>query len=313
MVESAHIAGTDDVPHPEQLDFRLGAWELIADGVYRMVAEPASVNLGLVVGSEGALLIDTGSSPAQGADIAASIAELTDRPLLAVVVTHDHFDHAFGLAAFTDVAGIGHETLADTLRDVPNLDRARRMGVDPADLVLPQTLISVADVVELGGQRVAEIVHLGVGHSRGDLVINITDPGSDDFDGVIFAGDLIESAPSIDAGAVWYGPDSAIDEWSWTVNRLHELTGPRTIVVPGHGEPVDRDFVEQQRNAIDAVRVEILRLSSEGVREDDAAEQGDWPFPADHVAAGIGAGYAEIRAAAATDPAAGGRSTLPLA
>lgn len=315
MVESAHIAGTGGLPDSsvEQPDWRLGRWEPVAEGVYRMVAEPASVNLGLVVGSEATLLIDTGSGPAQGTELAASIAELTNRPLAAVVVTHDHFDHAFGLAAFPGVPTIGHESLAQTLLAEPNRDAARRIGVDPDELVLPNTLIAVADAVELGGQRVAEIVHLGEGHSRGDLVVNITDPGVEDFGGVIFAGDLIESAPSLQAPAVWYGPDSAVDEWSWTVNRLHELTGAQTVLVPGHGEPVGRDFVQQQRDAIDAVRVEILRLSADGVSEGDAAEQGSWPFPVANVAPGIAPGYAEIRAAAATDPGAGGRNTLPLA
>ena len=37
--------------------------------VFGAVAEPESVNLGLVVGSERALLVDTGSSPAQGAAV----------------------------------------------------------------------------------------------------------------------------------------------------------------------------------------------------------------------------------------------------
>lgn len=321
MVESAHIAGTGDVPHtgtahPEQLehlDWRLGRWEAIADGVYRMVAEPASVNLGLVVGSAGALLIDTGSSPAQGAELAASIAEVTDRPLVAVVVTHDHFDHTFGLAAFAGTQTIGHETLADTLLDEPNLRKARRIGVDPDELVLPQTLIGIADAVELGDQRVVEIVHLGVGHSRGDLVALVTDPDVEDFGGVLFAGDLIESAPSVDAPAVWFGPDSAIDEWSWTVDRLRGLAGPQTVVVPGHGEPVGQDFIQQQRDTIDAVRVEIARLFTTGVAESDAADRGDWPFPAEHVAAGIAPGYAELRRAQAEAPDAGNRSTLPMA
>ena len=49
------------------------------------VAEPESVNLGLVVGSERALLVDTGSSPVQGRPLRASVATVTDRPLTAVV------------------------------------------------------------------------------------------------------------------------------------------------------------------------------------------------------------------------------------
>lgn len=59
--------------------------------------------------------------------------------------------------------------------------------------------------------------------------------------------------------------------------------------------------------------MEIARLFAEGVPESDVLERGDWPFPAAHVAAGIAPGYAQLRAAAAQDPTAGDRRTLPLA
>ena len=81
----------------------LGPWRELRSGVYVAVAQPESVNLGLIVGAHRTLLIDTGSSPEQGREIRDSVAAVTDRPLAAVVVTHWHYDHAFGLAAFGDV------------------------------------------------------------------------------------------------------------------------------------------------------------------------------------------------------------------
>ena len=79
------------------------------------VAEPDAVNLGLVVGADAALLVDTGSSPEHGRAVRATVAGVTDRPLIGAVVTHWHYDHAFGLAAFADLATIGHESLPDRL------------------------------------------------------------------------------------------------------------------------------------------------------------------------------------------------------
>ena len=289
-------------------DWSIGAWEPVADGVFRLVAQPASVNIGLVVGSDAALLIDTGSSPDQGRQLRAAVERVTDKPLAAAVVTHDHFDHAFGLAGLAGVRTVGHESLAETLREHWAANGARELGFDPEDLALPETLIGVADAVELGGTRVAEIAHLGLGHSRGDLIVNIADPAADGFPGVIFAGDLIESA-----GAPFFGPDTSVDEWSWTLDRLYNLARPGVVIVPGHGDPVDRDFVREQRDAVDAVRMEFGRLVGEGVPEAEALAQGDWPFPAKHIAAVVPAAYAEIRAAAAKQPGAGDRPTLPLA
>jgi len=289
-------------------NWSIGAWQEVAAGVFRLVAQPASVNVGLVVGSEAALLVDTGSSPDQGAQLRAAVQQVTDKPLAAVVVTHDHFDHAFGLAGFGGIRTIGHESLEQTLQSPGAADGARELGFDPATLAVPETLIGVADAVELGGSRVAEIAHLGVGHTRGDLIVNVADPAAKDFDGVIFAGDLIESA-----GAPFFGPDSSVDEWSWTLDRLYSLARPGVIIVPGHGDPVDRDFVRDQRDTVDAVRMEFGRLVGDGVAQDEALARGNWPFPAEHIAGVVATAYSEIRAQAAQQPGAGDRPTLPLA
>lgn len=289
-------------------NWSIGAWHEVADGVFRLVAQPASVNIGLVVGSEAALLIDTGSSPDQGWQLRAAVEQITDRPLTAVVVTHDHFDHAFGLGGFTGIRSIGHESLDQTLRTQSAADGARELGFNPDELAVPETLIGVADAVELGGSRVAEIAHLGVGHTRGDLIVNVADPAATEFPGVIFVGDLIESA-----GAPFFGPDASVDEWSWTLDRLYNLARPGVIIVPGHGDPVDRDFVRDQRDTVDAVRMEFGRLVREGVPQDEALARGNWPFPAEHIAGVVGTAYAEIGAAAAQQPGAGDRPTLPLA
>jgi glyoxylase-like metal-dependent hydrolase (beta-lactamase superfamily II) len=295
-------------PSQQPREWRLGDWQPVAPDVYRLVAEPASVNIGLVVGAEGALLIDTGSSPAQGRQIRAAVAQITDRPLSAVVVTHDHFDHAYGLAGFDGVHTIGHESLAETLTDDQTAARARELGFEPGELALPQAQIGIADAVDLGGGRVAEITHLGIAHSSGDLVITITDTGIEGFPGVIFAGDLIESA-----GPPWFGSDSSVDQWSWAVERLANLAAANTIVVPGHGDPVDREFIRDQRDALDAVRMEMERLIAAGVSEQNALVEGNWPFPAEHIAAVVTPGYAELKAAAANPSDAGSRPTLPLA
>src|SRR4029453_4369329 len=65
--------------------FALGPWREVRSGVYVAGAEPESVNLGLIGGSQRSLLIDTGSSPAQGRALRESLARVTDKQLAAVV------------------------------------------------------------------------------------------------------------------------------------------------------------------------------------------------------------------------------------
>ena len=218
----------------------LGPWREVRSGVYVAVAEPESVNLGLIVGSQRTLLVDTGSSPLQGHALRASLPAVTDRPLAAVVVTHWHYDHAFGLAAFADVPKIAHESLHVRLLSAEAAVEAQRLGVHPEELGQPNVEIAVATALDLGGRRV-EIAHLGRGHTDGDLVVVVPDAD------VLFAGDLLESA-----GAPSFGSDAVPDEWPATLDAVIGLMTATTLAIPGHGEPVDREFVFEQRGWIAA-------------------------------------------------------------
>jgi glyoxylase-like metal-dependent hydrolase (beta-lactamase superfamily II) len=220
--------------------FSIGPWRELAAGVLVAVAEPDAVNLGLVLGTERALLVDTGSSPAQGRAVRQSVASVTDRPLAAVVVSHWHRDHAFGLAAFTDLETIAHESVRDRLSSPAATADATRLGVEPAELAWPNREIAVAAALDLGGRRV-EVAHLGRGHTDGDLVVVVPDAD------LVFAGDLIESA-----GPPSFGPDSVPGEWAGTLDGLIGLMTEHTVAVPGHGDPVDREFVFSQRGRIAA-------------------------------------------------------------
>jgi glyoxylase-like metal-dependent hydrolase (beta-lactamase superfamily II) len=208
--------------------------------VYVAVAEPESVNLGLIVGSQRTLLVDTGSSPLQGHALRGSLSAVTDRPLAAVVVTHWHYDHAFGLAAFADVPRIAHESLHVRLLSAEAAVEAQRLGVNPEELGQPNVEIAVATALDLGGRRV-EIAHLGRGHTDGDLVVVVPDAD------VLFAGDLLESAR-----APSFGSDAVPDEWPATLDAVIGLMTATTLAIPGHGEPVDREFVFEQRGWIAA-------------------------------------------------------------
>ncbi len=209
----------------------VGPWQRVADGVYRSVAEPETVNIGLVVGADTALLIDCGASPAHGAQIRATVATLTDRPLVAVAVTHGHHDHAYGLAAYADLTTIAHESVAAALAT--------------AGLAVPSRSIVVATALDLGGRRV-EIAHLGEGHTAGDVVVVVPDAN------VVFAGDLIESA-----GPPQFGDDAVPGSWAATLDGVIGLMNAQTVLVPGHGDPVGREFVFEQRGRIAAQAAEL--------------------------------------------------------
>ncbi len=156
---------------------------------------------------------------------------------------------------------------------------------------------SSAKVVDLGDRQV-ELLHLGRGHTGGDAVVRV-----DDVD-VVFAGDLVEEAARGSHGAVpGFGADSYPLEWPDTLDLVISLLTTRSVVVPGHGMPVGREFVEQQREAIGTVAETIRELASRGVGVGDALDSAEWPYPRDELANAVRRGYEQLPR---------GSKTLPL-
>lgn len=94
----------------------------LADGVWAsMVAAPHSpsqyANSLLVVGTEGALLVDTRATPSSARALVEWVRTITPLPVTHVVNTHRHSDHVYGnqvvLDAFPYAALIGHSAMVD--------------------------------------------------------------------------------------------------------------------------------------------------------------------------------------------------------
>lgn len=261
-----------------------GPFEPVADGVFVAVAEPAGVNIGLVVGTTSALVVDTGSSPGQGTAIRRAAEAAAGVPVGAVVVTHWHWDHWFGLAGFDGVASYGHESLL-ARSEAPGLaEVAAEHGVAVTEVVAPSHAFALARVVDLGGRRV-ELVHFGRGHTDGDVVVIVPDAN------LVFAGDLLEQAapPS-------FGPDSHLKGWPSAVDGILGLVDEDTVIVPGHGTVVDRMFAFDQRARISGLYGQVEHLVRKGVKADGAYEAGEWPFEEEVVRHALPLAYAELAA-----------------
>lgn len=266
--------------------FEIGTWQQLREGVYHATLEPAGVNVGLVVGESACLLVDTGSSPEQGRELRASIAALTPVPLTTVVVTHHHWDHAYGLAAFADLETIGHETVAATLATPGAAARAEELGFDATELTPPSRPVTSIAARDLGGAHV-EIGHFGAAHTQGDLTVLV--PGRR----VLFAGDLVEEGapPGVDDTTSFQG-------WHRVLESVGTLCRPDTLVVPGHGAVVNDAYVNWQRAGLHAVWGQCEWLVQNGIKEVDAYSYQDlqWPWGEEWARAAIHRAYEELAA-----------------
>lgn len=248
------------------------------------------VNVGVVAGSDGLLVIDTRGTRRQGEALRDQVRRLSpDTRVRWVANTHQHFDHTFGNIAFDGATIHAHENAAAGLETAAERVR-QRCREDPDDplhrevvdtpLRPPDATFSSVRTIDLG-DRYVELLHPGRGHTDGDIVVRVPDAD------VVFAGDLVEeSAPPA------YGEDCFPLEWPATLDVAIGVLTSQTRVVPGHGAVVDLGFVQEQSAGIAHVANTIGRLVHTGVPLESAADQGDWPWDADHLRDGIRRGYA---------------------
>ncbi|MFD4989701.1 MBL fold metallo-hydrolase [Streptomyces sp. NPDC058372] len=227
-------------------------WEWFAPGVGRLRLPRWDATAGLVVGPSGALLVDAGASLREGALLRRSaervLRERGVRRVTHLALTHAHFDHVFGAAAFAGAEVHGAVGLDAVLTHTDTLEAdAVRHGLSPREageaadaLVVPRHAVSGEAVVELGGGHRAVLANLGPGHTGHDLVVLV--PGTPD---VVFCGDLVEESGEPQAGA-----DAVPARWPEALERLLALGGPDAVYVPGHGAAVGAAFVRAQRDEL---------------------------------------------------------------
>ncbi|WP_211239693.1 MBL fold metallo-hydrolase [Jiangella gansuensis] len=160
--------------------------------------------VGVVAGETGSIVVDAGHSPALARQVRAAMAVAGLPPAARVVLTHHHWDHTWGAAAW-EAPVVAHRLCAELMAaesrepwshaylrarvaENPLLEpsfRARGRAVDDfADLsfVAPATTFDHRLTVAAGGAEV-ELEHVGGGHTPDSTVVRVSSAG------VLFLGD----------------------------------------------------------------------------------------------------------------------------
>ncbi|TXS35813.1 MBL fold metallo-hydrolase [Streptomyces sp. OR43] len=229
-------------------------WERLGHGMGRRRLPVWDATVALVAGTDGVLLCDTGSSLREAAEVRAHAQALLGRGVTHIALSHPHFDHVLGAAAFAGAQVYGASGMAGLLRngaDELHADAVRHGlpehdAAESADaLVAPHHEVRAERTLDLGGGREVRLVNAGPGHSGHDLAVLV--PGLSGSPAVVFCGDLVE-----ESGEPQAGPDAFPARWPAALDRLLALGGEDALYVPGHGAVVDAAFVRAQRDQLAA-------------------------------------------------------------
>ncbi|KRW59726.1 quinoprotein relay system zinc metallohydrolase 1 [Pseudomonas sp. TTU2014-080ASC] len=221
-----------------QLDYKLQP-RSIAEGVWLVEGSTdnfsvanggAIVNVGFIVAEQGVIVIDSGTSKRYGEALRAAIGKVTDKPILKVILTHHHPDHAFGNQAFSDVPIAALKETTRLLAEqgegmAENMYRLVGDWMRGTEVLLPTETIEPG-AVEIGG-RSLQLLALR-GHTGADLAILDTKTG------VLFAGDILFYQRALTT------PNTpGLDVWLADLDQLQAL--PWKQIVPGHGPLTTND------------------------------------------------------------------------
>lgn len=259
-------------------------WQELGEGIFRRRYEFLDQNIGLVIGNEAVLLIDTRSHPGHAGEVLSDLRRVTRLPVGWIFNTHYHWDHTFGNQAFAGSVMWGHVNCRSEMleRGLTRIDDLVADFPDEAEgfrsvVVTPPTeTFEDRATIDLGN-RTIELSYLGRGHTNSDAVLHVDD--------VTFAGDLVEQGAPPSFG------DSFPIAWFDTVGRL--AAEARPTVVPGHGDVVDVEYLVVTRFDLGWIARQARQAVSAGLAADQI-DLNESPYPEDYVREALGRAYLEM-------------------
>lgn len=238
----------------------------VADGVYAYEQAPGGwcvSNAGIVVGGDGALVVDTLSTIPRARRLAETVDKLAAGPGRTVVNTHFHGDHAFGNQVFPPGTQIiAHEDMRTAMVTTGLALTGLWPRVDWGEIeVTPPTLTFRDHLTVHVGERRTELLRVGPAHTDHDVVVWLPE------ERVLFAGDIVMSGvtPFVLFGSV-SGTLAALD-------RLAELEPE--VVVGGHGPVAGPEVLDANREYLRWVQQLAAEAADSGVTPLVAAREAD--------------------------------------
>jgi len=207
--------------------------ERVTEDVFVFTSELyAQVTAGVVVTTQGAIVIDTLLYPDETRQIKRFIDERLRLPVIYVINTHHHADHTMGTYFLNADRVVAHRLCRDLLdtRTRESLRRSQAESPDFADvrIVLPDLVFDDTLRFSVGNKTLC--LQHKPGRSADSIICHIEE------DSVLFAGDTVMSIPHFVDG-----------DYDNLILSLHSLTGQSyEHILQGHGEIILRGEIEER-------------------------------------------------------------------
>ena len=231
------------------------------DNLYMITGEGG--NVAVYVTGAGVILVDD-MFYRNYDDILAKVASVTDQPIVYVLNTHQHDDHAGGNAKMLGIANVIAQQ--NVRANLTHIKQPYYEDTPGTPIGLPNITFADELVVHLGGKEVRAL-YFGRGHTSGDAVIYFPELK------VIHTGDLFlgRSPQNLAAAAhkppgvniyVDYAQGGSFLDWTGTLDGVLKLDFDS--VIPGHGPLSTKADVVKFRADLEAMRDRIAGLIRAG-------------------------------------------------
>ena len=246
----------------------------VAAGVYLLPGVPGEVdtntlgrngNAGFIVGPDGVLAIDTGTSYRHGRALLDEIARVTPKPVRQVLITHTRQEFLFGALAYRErgIPIVMHRQAAQLMaaRCENCLKTLRRVLGE--DAMAGTAVFKPDDVFDAGYDsaligRPVRVLYFDHSSGPGDIaVFDVTTR-------VLFAGGLLDwkRIPDIQ--------DSELPAWRRALGALDALAPAR--IVPGHGPTGGREVIAATVRYLTQLETRVLELLQKGAALSEVAD-----------------------------------------
>ncbi|MDA7670474.1 MBL fold metallo-hydrolase [Verrucomicrobia bacterium] len=194
----------------------------VAGSVYML--EGRGGNIGVSVGEDGILIVDN-QFDNMAPQIEAALADLGKGELKFVLNTHWHGDHTGGNAHFGQKATVlAHENVRERLKNKSGTPKS----------ALPVITFKESSSVHFNGEEI-RLLHLGAGHTDGDVIIWFTDSN------VIHMGDQFFNGrfPYIDLAS-----GGRVLGYQRNVTKILNALPEGAKIIPGHGPLGDKQDLQ---------------------------------------------------------------------